>query len=74
MRKIVSITSALSVAVLALAVASPGPALAQEVQGPKVSWKYNVWGKRRAFTEALGSLREVGTYGTLGRWLKGDAS
>lgn len=53
MRKILSITSALSVAVLALAVASPGPALAQEVQGPKVSWKYNVWGKRRAFTEGV---------------------
>lgn len=53
MRSIASIMSAVSVALLALGVAGASPALAQEVQGPKVSWKYNVWGKRRAFTEGV---------------------
>ena len=53
MRNLSIITSALAVAVLAVGVAGSGPSLAQEVQGPKVSWKYNVWGKRRAFTEGV---------------------
>jgi TRAP-type C4-dicarboxylate transport system substrate-binding protein len=53
MRRIFSITSALWVAVLAFGVAGSSPTLAQEVQGPKVNWKYNVWGKRRAFTEGV---------------------
>ncbi len=26
---------------------------AEMVKGPKVTWKYNVWGKRRAFTEGV---------------------
>ena len=56
MRNIASIMSALSVALLALGIAGASPALAQEVQGPEVSWKYNVWGKRRAFTEGVETL------------------
>ena len=56
MNRLFSMLSALAVAVLALGVAGGGPALAQEVQGPKVSWKYNVWGKRRAFTEGVETL------------------
>ena len=59
MYKILSILSALSVAVLALGVASTNPALAQEVQGPKVNWKYNVWGKRRAFTEGVETVAQI---------------
>jgi TRAP-type C4-dicarboxylate transport system substrate-binding protein len=58
MRGILSITSALSVAVLALGVAGSSPTLAQEVQGPNVKWKYNVWGKRRAFTEGVETVAQ----------------
>lgn len=33
-------------------------AIAQEVQGPKITWKYNVWGKKRAFTAGVENLAE----------------
>ena len=56
MRSIAIIMSALPVIVLALGVATSNPAQAQEVQGPKVNWKYNVWGKRRAFTEGVETM------------------
>ncbi|MGB7184735.1 MAG: TRAP transporter substrate-binding protein DctP [Burkholderiaceae bacterium] len=52
--------SLLSVAIGALL--ATGPALvtsdanAAEVDGPKVRWKVNTWGKRRAFTEDLETL------------------
>ena len=59
MNRLFSILSALSVAVLALGVAGTNPALAQEVQGPKVNWKYNVWGKRRAFTEGVETVAQI---------------
>ena len=59
MHKIISIIGALSVAVLALGVTATSPALAQEVQGPKVNWKYNVWGKRRAFTEGVETVAQI---------------
>ena len=59
MYKILSILSALSVAVLALGVAGSNPALAQEVQGPKVNWKYNVWGKQRAFTKGVETMAQI---------------
>ena len=36
----------------------PG-AYAQEVQGPKVAWKFNVWGKRRAFTEGIETISKI---------------
>lgn len=36
----------------------PG-AYAQEVEGPKVSWKFNVWGKRRAFTEGIETISKI---------------
>lgn len=38
---------------IALTPAFVTPANAAEVDGPKVRWKANVWGKRRAFTEDL---------------------
>jgi TRAP-type C4-dicarboxylate transport system substrate-binding protein len=59
MVKLLSILSTLSVAVLALGVAGTSPALAQEVQGPSVKWKYNVWGKRRAFTEGVETMAQI---------------
>ena len=33
-------------------VSTPDVAGAQEVQGPEVTWRMSLWGKRRAFTEA----------------------
>jgi len=41
-------------------------AYAQEVKGPKVNWKFNVWGKKRAFTadvEAWGKFLKEKTGG-----------
>lgn len=59
MYKLFSMMSAIAVAVLAFGVAGTEPALAQEVQGPKVNWKYNVWGKRRAFTEGVETIAQI---------------
>ena len=59
MSKLFSILSAVAVAVLAFGVAGTGPVAAQEVQGPKVNWKYNVWGKRRAFTEGVEAIAQI---------------
>ena len=59
MHKILAIMSSLSMAVLVLGVAGTSPALAQEVEGPKVKWKYNVWGKRRAFTEGVETVAQI---------------
>jgi TRAP-type C4-dicarboxylate transport system substrate-binding protein len=59
MHKISNILGAVLVAMLALGVAGSTPALAQEVQGPKINWKYNVWGKRRAFTEGVETLAQI---------------
>ena len=33
-------------------VGAPNTASAQEVQGPEITWRMSLWGKRRAFTEA----------------------
>jgi TRAP-type C4-dicarboxylate transport system substrate-binding protein len=39
---------------LSLGVSAPiSPAEAQMVDGPKVTWRVSLWGKRRAFTESL---------------------
>lgn len=35
------------------------PVSAQDVKGPKVTWKVNTWGKRRAFTEDLEKIAEI---------------
>jgi len=58
MRKVTSIVSALAIALLAFGATGTGPALAQEVQGPEINWKYNVWGKRRAFTEGVETVAQ----------------
>lgn len=42
-------------AILAGPVHVPGAA-AQMVKGPNVSWKYNVWGKKRAFTAGITTI------------------
>ena len=68
MVKLLSILSALSVAVLALGVAGTSPTLAQEVQGPQVKWKYNVWGKRRAFTEGVETMARIASDKTGGNF------
>ncbi len=52
MRKtILSVAAASLVAAGASLTASVDPAAAQMVDGPEVSWKMSLWGKRRAFTE-----------------------
>ena len=45
----VMVSAVAGAAVLSGAVALSS-AYAQEVKGPKVTWKFNVWGKKRAFT------------------------
>ena len=42
--------SAFASAVIVSGAAALTSAYAQEVKGPKVTWKFNVWGKKRAFT------------------------
>ncbi len=42
--------SAVAGAIVLASAAALSGAYAQEVKGPKVTWKYNVWGKSRAFT------------------------
>ena len=52
MRKtILSVVAASLVAAGASITGSMAPAAAQMVDGPEVSWKMSLWGKRRAFTE-----------------------
>ena len=59
MRKIPTIICALAVAMLAFGTTTTSTAVAQEVQGPTVKWKYNVWGKRRAFTEGVETMAGI---------------
>ena len=61
--KFTSLSVALGAAgALALGVAlAPTGAVAgghAKVEGPKVSWKMSLWGKRRAFTEGMESVSE----------------
>jgi len=42
--------SAVAGAAILVGATSLTSAYAQEVKGPKVNWKFNVWGKKRAFT------------------------
>ena len=48
-------------------IATPGQATAQEVKGPKVTWKVNVWGKKRAFTADLETYAKVAADKTGGK-------
>ncbi|MDA7949133.1 MAG: TRAP transporter substrate-binding protein DctP [Hyphomicrobiaceae bacterium] len=45
-----------------------GSAIAAEVDGPKVKWKVNVWGKRRAFTEDLETFAKIADEKTGGKF------
>ena len=52
--KYLTTTVAASAFALTLGVSAPiSPAEAQMVDGPKVTWRVSLWGKRRAFTESL---------------------
>ena len=44
------VVSAVAGAAILSGAAAVSTAHAQEVKGPKVTWKFNVWGKKRAFT------------------------
>lgn len=55
MRKSISMLVMGAVAVGAAGLVSVGTttkAFAQQVEGPKITWRWSLWGKRRAFTEA----------------------
>ena len=53
MRKTIIALSVLGFGIAGLTeVSTPTPAGAQEVKGPKLTWRMSLWGKRRAFTEA----------------------
>ena len=52
--KYLTTTVAAGAFALTLGVSAPiSPAEAQMVDGPKVTWRVSLWGKRRAFTESL---------------------
>jgi len=52
--KYLTTTVAAGAFALSLGVAAPtSPAEAQMVDGPKLTWRVSLWGKRRAFTESL---------------------
>ena len=53
MRKTLLLSSAVAMALSLSVTVMPGVAGAQMVDGPKVSWKLSLWGKRRAFTEGM---------------------
>lgn len=59
----------LAIAGLAVAVALPGIASAQDtVEGPEVSWRVSTWGKERAFTAGIEKAAEVIAERTDGRF------
>lgn len=52
--KFLTVTAAASAFAMTLGVSAPmSPAEAQMVDGPEVTWRVSLWGKRRAFTESL---------------------
>ena len=54
MRKSISTLCALALGVFGFtSVAAPTETQAQTVEGPKITWRLSLWGKRRAFTESL---------------------
>ena len=57
MRKTIIALSVLGFGIAGLTeVSAPTPAGAQEVKGPKITWRMSLWGKRRAFTEGAETL------------------
>ncbi|MDE0256182.1 MAG: TRAP transporter substrate-binding protein DctP [Rhodospirillaceae bacterium] len=44
------------------------PAQAAEVNGPKLTWNYSVWGKKRAFTAGIEKLSAILAEKTGGNW------
>lgn len=60
MRKTLIALSVLGFGIAGLTeVGLPTPAGAQEVKGPKVTWRVSLWGKRRAFTEGLEQISKT---------------
>lgn len=60
MRKSLIALSVLGFGVASIAeVSLPTAAGAQEVKGPKITWRMSLWGKRRAFTEAPEYMAKV---------------
>ena len=54
MKKSLLLLAAFAVGITGFAVSGvPTPAKAQMVDGPEVTWRLSLWGKRRAFTEGL---------------------
>ena len=53
MKKTLLMSAALALALGVTSAVVPGRVQAQMVDGPEVSWKLSVWGKRRAFTEGI---------------------
>ena len=61
MRKTKSIvTASIAASAFALLMGAPAPASADghTIEGPKVSWKFSTWGKRRAWTEGAEYLSQ----------------
>ena len=56
MRKTLLLSGAVTMALSFTMTAVPSVAQAQMVDGPKVSWKLSLWGKRRAFSEGMEHL------------------
>ena len=46
-------------AILAMFATASGAALAAEVNGPKVEWKFSTWGNPRAFTKGIETLAAI---------------
>jgi len=49
----------LATAVIATLAAASASAVAADVNGPKVQWKFSTWGKERAFTKGIETLADI---------------
>ena len=58
MRKTVMLAGAVTLALGVSTTVAPSIAQAQMIDGPSVSWKLSLWGKRRAFTEGMEYISE----------------
>jgi len=68
MRKTMLVTTVVALSAFAWTTIAVNTVEAQEVKGPKVSWKINVWGKKRAFTADLEKFAEVANKKTNGNF------
>jgi TRAP-type C4-dicarboxylate transport system substrate-binding protein len=68
MRKTILATTAVALSAFVWTTVGAAPASAQEVKGPKVSWKINVWGKKRAFTADLEAFAAIAKKKTNGNF------